>query len=103
MILLLHCPFNIYHKFLLEVMSIPLEGSSKNIIWLPPINAIPIESFLFWPVDKCFAKVYWASSNWNSFIILLISFSEFSEGTPLNIEKISKCSLTFKLLNKTSC
>ena len=62
-ILFSHCVFKISQRFLLEVISIPLEGSSKNIISLPPINAIPIDNFLFCPVDRCLAKVYLTSSN----------------------------------------
>ena len=64
-------------------MSIPLEGSSKNIISLPPIKAIPIDNFLFCPTDKFFAKVYWESSNCKPFNVLLISASTFPGETPL--------------------
>ena len=39
--------FKISHKFLLDDISIPLVGSSKKIIELPPTKANPIDNFLF--------------------------------------------------------
>ena len=98
-----HCLFNISHKFLLEVISIPLEGSSRKITSLPPIKDIAIDNFLLWPADKFLASIYSILSIWKSFNVFFISLLTSDDLTPLNIENISKCSLTVKSSNKVSC
>ena len=98
-----HWFFKIFHKFLLDTISIPLEGSSKKIIWLPPIKDIAIDSFLLCPPDKFLANVYWISFIWKSFSDLDTSIFIFSSEQPLKIANISKCSLTFKSSNNISC
>ena len=65
--------FNISHKFLRDVISIPLVGSSKKIIELFPTMAKPIDNFRFWPPDKSDALVVLLSSRPISFNILFIS------------------------------
>jgi hypothetical protein len=54
MILSFFYPFSISQSLLLEVVSIPDEGSSSNTIFESPIKAIPTDSFLFYPPESVF-------------------------------------------------
>ena len=85
------------------MISIPLEGSSKNITSLPPIKDIAIDNFLLCPADKFLASIYCIFSIWKSRNVLLISSFTLDDSTPLNIEKISKCSRIFKSSKRVSC
>jgi hypothetical protein len=40
------------------VISIPLDGSSKNITLLPPTRDIAMDNFLLCPADKFFAVIF---------------------------------------------
>ena len=95
--------FSIFHKFLLDVISIPLVGSSKKITELPPTNAIDIDNFLFCPPDKSLALVYLFSSNPTSSIAFVISNSILDLSIDLIIQNISKCSSTVNSSINISC
>ena len=98
----LELPFNISHKFLLVVISIPLVGSSKNIIELLPTKANAIDNILFWPPDKLDAFVYLFSVKFNLFKTDEISSSISEEGIDLNLQNNFKCSSTVRFWNKMS-
>lgn len=41
--------YKVFHKNLLAIGSTPVEGSSQNYIFGPPISAIETHSFLLFP------------------------------------------------------
>lgn len=53
----------IVHILLLEIGSIPDDGSSKNIILEFPIKDIPNDSFLFIPPERCYEYKFLSYNN----------------------------------------
>lgn len=65
----------IFHINLLALGSIPVDGSSKNIIFGFPIIAIATESFLLFPPDKVPDNLSSYSYKFIYFILFVISSS----------------------------
>ena len=77
----------------------PEVGSSRRTNLEPPRRARPTESLRFWPPESYFARL--SCFSFRSSYLIKLSISAPLD--PLNIANISKCSLTVKSSNNTSC
>ena len=93
---------SIYQITLLDKESIPLVGSSKNIIDDPPINASANDNFLLFPPLNIFINLFLSYSNYVIFNVSSISFSNESPTNPLTYPINYSISYTVKLSYNTS-
>ena len=93
---------SIYQINLLDNASMPLVGSSKNIIENSPINANANDNFLLFHPLKIFINLSLSYSNHVIFNISSISFSRESPTSPLTYPINWNISYTVKLSYDTS-
>jgi len=93
---------NIFHIYYRDTGSIPEVGSSRKMIFDPPVRAIPRDSFRLLPPLRFLASFSRSCCKPTSLIINSISFDAVFPSNPLMLAMNCKCSYTVMSSYNTS-